>query len=210
MGRQYPWYSSSKEGGVKFVPFKKEVAPGENRPYNFCSSGSGGGLSFFSTAAIAIIVVFFLLILWLVIWLTLKKFYGLAALTPEGQNESKDRKRRLETLPPEARGEVGNLFGAARRAFESGNFRAAIIYYFSFLLWELDKHGQIRLHHGKTNHEYSGELARVTELRQIYDQTMLLFEKTYFGDHTIFRADFDPIWANHSYFDSLIAKTKPF
>lgn len=199
-GRQYPWYSPSRDES-QFVPFPKErkQRPPE-KDWNF------GDLSFMAFVLYILGGVFLVLILWLVIWFLMKRFSDLHGLTFEGQKEKREHKRRLETLPPEARGEVGNLLGAAEKAFENGDYRTAIILYFSFQIWELDKFGFIRLHPGKTNHEYLGELGRFGELRVLYEQTMLLFEKTYFGERSLSRDELEPIWSNRTYFLESLTK----
>ena len=76
------------------------------------------------------------------------------------EEEPETRARRLETLAPEARDRYDDLMAAATDAYARGDYRAAIIFYFSWLLVEMDKRGFVLLDKGKTNLEYWRERAR--------------------------------------------------
>ena len=194
-GRKYPWYDT-KNDSVKFVPFPVKLI-GEIPEVNNHARWNISSVITYIIVGFGIAV-----ILWLIIWLAIKFVPGLQNLTLEGQKDEKQRKRRLETLPVEARNDMNDLLGAAWRAFELGDLRQAVILYFSFQLLELDKSELIRLHRGKTNREYSRELRDRTNIRVLYEQTMYVFERVYFGEHKISRSEFLPIWNNRDQFQA--------
>ena len=66
--------------------------------------------------------------------------------------------------------------GAALEAYNAGDFRGAIIFYFSWILVEADKRELIWLDKGKTNLEYWRELDRNPEVQRIYRVIMNEFE----------------------------------
>ena len=124
------------------------------------------------------------------------------------KEEYKERKRRIETLPEEARNMFDDLLGAAKRAMESGEYRAALIYYFSHQLVWLDMHGLIRMHKGKTNHEYAREMKQATEVLGYYEASMSLFESVYYGNHPISRLQFLGVWENRHEFSRSVREEK--
>ena len=196
-GRKYPWYDSETDS-AKFIPFPVDRNNRSKEPRNFAK------WDILSIITNALVIIGIALLLWIIIWLVIKFFPGLQNLTPEGQNDEKQRKRRLETLPVEARDDMNDLLGAAWRAFESGDLRQAVILYFSFQLLELDKNELIRLHRGKTNREYSRELKNRINIRVLYEQAMYLFERVYFGEHKINRSEFLPLWDSREQFMAAI------
>ena len=101
-----------------------------------------------------------------------------------------------------------DLVGAARRAFEAGDYRKALVYYFSHQLVWLDTHELIRMHRGKTNHEYGRELSGAKEVRPYYEQAMSLFESVYYGEHPITRPMFLAIWEQRDHFKTSVVNEK--
>ncbi len=105
-----------------------------------------------------------------------------------------NRARRLETLAPEARARFDDLLEAAMDALERNDLRNALIFYFSWILVELDKRELVFLDKGKTNLEYLRELKDVEPSRSIYRATMREFERVYYGGRPISREEFDAVW----------------
>ncbi|MCF0234150.1 MAG: DUF4129 domain-containing protein, partial [Thermoguttaceae bacterium] len=118
--------------------------------------------------------------------------------------EKKNRERRLETLAPESRERFDDLAEAARAAFEAGDYRAAIIYYFSWFLVEADKRRLLLMEKGKTNREYFYELSSYPEVRDAYWEIMDAFERAYFGDQPISREQFAKVWAMKPPFEEFL------
>ncbi|MCA9270682.1 MAG: hypothetical protein KDA41_19505 [Planctomycetales bacterium] len=98
---------------------------------------------------------------------------------------------RLEDLPAPLLRSQSDLLGEARRQYQLGDYREAIIYYYSHLLIELDKAQRIRLLRGKTNRQYLGELRDDPQLKDLVGQTMIAFEDVFFGDVELSRERFE-------------------
>lgn len=101
---------------------------------------------------------------------------------------------RVESLPFQLKAPKTDLLSEARRHYESGNYKDAIIYFYSYQLVELDKHQLIRLTKGKTNRQYLRELRRRNDLMNLLRVTMVTFEDVFFGNHTIDRQQFESCW----------------
>ena len=225
--RQFPWYSADTDDAV-FVPFPKEWEYKERSVrdrssfWNFFSSfwNFFAQMGYWTMFVIGLIVIAFILVLaWYVFYRNKDIFRRLWK-----KEEFKERKRRLETLPEEARDMFDDLLGAAKRAMETGDYRTALIYYFSHQLVWLDLHGLIRMHKGKTNHEYARELVvwpeyrrvvwpeyrqrQATEVLGYYEQSMSLFESVYYGDHPITRLRFLGLWEDRQKFSLAVREEK--
>ncbi len=97
------------------------------------------------------------------------------------------------------------MLAAARRAYEEGDFSTAIVYLFSHQLIELDRHQCIRLAKGKTNRQYLRELAQRADLRMLLSETMVRFERVFFGDQRLDQAAFEDCWRQLPQFQQLVA-----
>jgi hypothetical protein len=105
-----------------------------------------------------------------------------------GTDEDVDR---VEALPFQVRRPKGDLLAEARRQYEAGNYGEAIIYFYSYLLVELDKSHLIRLTRGKTNRQYLREIRRQPSLHELLGMTMVAFEDVFFGHHRLQRDRFE-------------------
>lgn len=208
--QQYPWYSVETDGAA-FVPFPKEreqKPPREHKPREPREPGTFwnffAGMSYSALFVIGLLAILVILVLaWFVLFRNRDLFRKLWK-----KEEYKERIRRIETLPEEARDMFDDLIGAATRAFEAGQYRNALIYYFSHQLVWLDLHQLIRMHKGKTNHEYARELRQATELLTYYEKSMSLFESVYYGDHPITRMLFLGIWEHRHAFSRAVNEEK--
>lgn len=111
---------------------------------------------------------------------------------------------RVEKLPFQVARTQSDLLAEARRCYEAGNYREAIVYLFSYELVQLDKHRFIRLARGKTNRQYLGEVRPQPRLFQILQATMVAFEEVFFGDHDLERNQFERCWRGLGDFHSLM------
>jgi hypothetical protein len=101
---------------------------------------------------------------------------------------------RVEALPFAVRKPTGDFESEARRLYEAGQFSEAIIYLYSHLLVQLDRHHVIRLSKGKTNRQYLRETRGRPLLCEILDRTMIAFEDVFFGHHQLSREGFEACW----------------
>ena len=121
-------------------------------------------------------------------------------------DEPGDDADRVESLPLPVRGGRLDLLAEARRHYQQGNYRQAIIYLFGFQLVQLDKQQIIRLTKGKTNRQYLREVGPRKALQRLVEQTMVAFEDVFFGNHTLDRARFESCWSRLDEFQSLSAE----
>ena len=101
---------------------------------------------------------------------------------------------RVEALPFQLRKPTGDFLAEAQRLYEAGNFSEAVIYYYSHLLVQLDRHHVIRLTKGKTNRQYLREARSRPLLKEILERTMVAFEDVFFGHHELSRERFEECW----------------
>lgn len=101
---------------------------------------------------------------------------------------------RVESLPFQLKAPQTDLLSEARRHYEAGNYKDAIIYLYSYQLVELDKHQLIRLTKGKTNRQYLREIRRRGDLFGTLQTSMLAFEDVFFGNHSLERGRFESCW----------------
>ena len=156
--REYPWYDEETESlqPVKF-PEVREVKeteyknPGEENEY----SGFAKFLRTLVLWGLAVLggILLAVLIYWgKVLW---DRWHSAdAKISADDTNE----KRRTEALPEEIREQEGDFAVLARRAYEAGDYRLAIIYLFSLKLTKLDEHKRIHLLKGRTNRQYQKSL----------------------------------------------------
>ena len=175
--KKYPWFDSDKSR-PRFIPPEPMKEPRDRkipeRPY----------LKYLFYAASTILL---LLILAVLVWLIRRFFSDVDFRRLQAEKASKEKKRRLSALAPEAAPMFDRLFDAAQEAFAAGDYRLAIIYFFSGTLVELDKAGALRLQKGRTNHDFDRQLKKSPALRELYRPAMLLFEDGYYGDHLVSR-----------------------
>ncbi len=101
---------------------------------------------------------------------------------------------RVESLPFPVRRVERTLLDDARKHYEAGNYREAIIFLYSHLLVSLDRAQLIRLERGKTNRQYLGEVSPHRALRGALEPTMVAFEDVFFGNHDLPRKQFEDCW----------------
>jgi hypothetical protein len=111
----------------------------------------------------------------------------------EAQADSVRVQNRIEKLPFELAEPTRDLLAAARKSYESGDVRQAIIYLFGYQLVHLDSVQAIQLEDGKTNRQCLSELTG-SKLHAILERTMLAFEDVFFGELPLEPAVFDQCW----------------
>lgn len=212
LGRQFPWYSSSRDAiqPVRF-PYDWSWLDKWFKPLPSATPRTAPNFTWLTPLLWAfwfLLFVILLLTLYFLLRFALRHWLGREFLSVEARREAAEKKRRLETLPVEARAEYDQLLAAAERLYRAGDYRGALILYFSYMLIELDRGEHIRLHRGKTNHEYAWELSRVADLRHCYSETMHLFERVYFGEYPIDAEIFETVWSQRGLFQTLLKNAR--
>ena len=205
-----PWYSKRERAPV-YLPQEppkapKPVKPKKDRAWHRSTGtarGTGGIIMGFFWAIFAL----FCLAVIVAIAIAARKYWLGAKLRKDRDREDeKARARRIETLAPEAVERYDDLFAAASEARARGDLRLALVYFFSWLLVEMDKREFILLDKGKTNLEFWRELEGFDELRSIYRSAMSEFERVYFGGVAISRDEFERVWELRKPFDAIMEK----
>jgi hypothetical protein len=211
----YPWYDKS-EDEVRPVKVSPPPAPPkagdwEAKTRQRQSRPNRGNSSFWEAfleilkymAYVVLIAVLVMLILLLV-----RAFLRNESVSPASDTEisvgTEDDVDRVEALPFKVRRPKGDLLAEARRHYEAGNFNEAIVYFYSYLLVELDKGQLIRLTRGKTNRQYLREVRRQPLLFEVLELTMIAFEDVFFGHHMLLRDRFERCFHRLTEFESRI------
>ncbi len=190
--RRFPWYDA-ENGTLRFIPpyaVKNATSP-SREPDIGKQSGAKKILSaliFWGTLFVLAIVG--ILLVWAIARVMRMRMQKRQSLPSDPGNAA----RRLETLLPEVRPHLDTLFADAQESWEAGRYREALIFYFSFMLVELDKAELIVLEKGKTNHDYARELRSAPNILRFYLRTMNLFERCYYGNRPLDPDEFMPIW----------------
>ena len=131
--------------------------------------------------------------------------------TTDGQQQlipTNEEIAKLEDLPIEIRKGTGNLLERADQLRSAGKLAEALVYLFSHRLLQLDRAHAIRLARGKTNRQYLRELRNRPDLRNIMQDTVLAFERSYFGRHEVTQQQYDALRSEQQALDSLVTALK--
>jgi hypothetical protein len=109
-------------------------------------------------------------------------------------NDVTDEQERISSLPFFMAKPRGDMLDEAMAQYQAGNYRQAVIFLYSYLLIQLDRHQQIHLARGKTNRMYLRELRHRPQLQSILERTMLAFEDVFFGNRPLSREGFEACW----------------
>lgn len=146
------------------------------------------------------------LLVWLLVWAFLRREADVETSSAESvAGDARGDVDRIENLPFQVKRPQSNLESEADRNYREGNYREAIIYLYSYLLVQLDRHQVIRLTKGKTNRQYLREVKRERpSLVPIFEPTMIAFEDVFFGDHELTRGEFENCWDRLGEFQRLL------
>lgn len=189
----YDWYDEQADAVQRI-----DVRPPRDWTWDWAGpnlSGLGQGLAL-SVKILAWTVLAGLLAL--MVYLLIRAYLRLehsAAATAGTEDPGLLEAARIEALPDEVRRDAANLLGAARRYYQQGDYREAMIYLFSHELLQLDRGQRIRLARGKTNRQYLRETGGVPALAALFEHAMLTFEAVFFGNHPLDRAGFEACWS---------------
>lgn len=209
-GTRMPWYDAEKDDVRALdLPTEKSSEFGNRKSrWQATPAKPRGGaninvptMGWFGTGLWTVLKVLFWLlvaaILIALVYMLVKAYLqreeaAVAATSRSSQlDDSEDESERIESLPFTMARPRGDLLDEAMAHYKGGNFRQAIIYLYSYLLIQLDKHQQIHLARGKTNRMYLRELRQRPQLQGILERTMFAFEDVFFGNHTITREEVD-------------------
>ena len=209
---RFPWYDKSADD-VRVVPFRVSTdvearsrhstwvkvadSGGANSNRSLWPGGSGlFDSDVWSAVASAVGILLLLGVVILLVWMFVKllnKENDRDDGIEETQADSVRVQNQIEKLPFELAEPTRDLLAAARKSYESGDVRQAIIYLFGYQLVHLDSVQAIQLEDGKTNRQCLSELTG-SKLHAILERTMLAFEDVFFGELPLEPAVFDQCW----------------
>jgi hypothetical protein len=198
----FPWYDETNDQ-LRRIEVKPPKAP---RTSQFGNAnwffGSGDWFTPLAWTGIA-------LLLGLIVYLLVRAFLlrekaAARAATHDDDAGVGENVDRVDQLPIKLRRPTSDLLSEARAQYQAGNYAEAIIYLYSHLLVALDKRSLIRLAKGKTNRQYLREVSTRAGLRGMLEQTMIVFEDVFFGDHRLERDRFESVWNRLDEFDTLL------
>jgi hypothetical protein len=210
--RNYPWYDSSKDEARPLrVGADTETKTDSDTSGSSSSSPSGSagfGIGLFGSGLQVLGLILLACVLAaaaaLIVWAFLKnetqQSAGASVVTASRDVD------RVEQLPFALKRTSGDFLAEAQRLADSGNYSEAIIYLYSHLLVQLDKHHVIRLTKGKTNRQYVRETRSRPSLAAILEPTMIAFEDVFFGKHEIDRARFEECHSQIGNFQAELAR----
>lgn len=195
--KAYPWYDHQKDEARPLrIGKKSDTTASSQKPAPRSSSSptsTGSGISLFGSLIQVVGLILLALVLVavaaLIAWAFLRnETTQSAAARVVSASREVDR---IEQLPVSLKRASSDFLAEARRLAEGRNYSEAIIYLYSHLLVQLDKHHVIRLTKGKTNRQYVRESRARPALAGILELTMVAFEDVYFGHHELERERFE-------------------
>lgn len=211
----YPWYDEETDG-LKAVPVEPLGKLRQSNDWEWDASSRRRNRGNWNSAFWESFWRIFQYLIWtaLAIGLLVAIYMWLRAAAErewaraEGGSEAERDERHqadlIEQLPFQVKRPTTDLLAEARRNYERGDFREAIIYLFSYQLVQLDRSGKLRLSKGKTNRQYLNELRRTPRLSELLVPTMLAFEDVFFGNYDLQRARFESCWQHIDEFERLL------
>ena len=199
--RNYPWYDASKDAArpirvgadSETRSSKTTSSPSgtESSPSHRVSSGQGisifgSGLQVLGLVILtAVLVGVAVLIVWAFLRIEAKPAQGSSVVSASRDVD------RVEELPFALKRASSDFLAEAQRLAAEGNYSEAIIYLYSHLLVQLDRHHVIRLAKGKTNRQYLRETRSRPALAGVLETTMVAFEDVFFGQHELPKERFE-------------------
>lgn len=126
----------------------------------------------------------------------------------ENEELARSHIERVEALPVNVGRKVTDFYAETRRLRSKGDYAGAIVYLFGHQLIELDRRHLLRLVKGKTNRQYLRELRASgggQRLAEILQETVYLFERSFFGANPPSEQEFEQVWSSMQEFDTLLA-----
>lgn len=209
----FPWYDPSSQS---LLPAAVSREPQPPTPWSWTWEwDSGSGSIDWSALWTVVQVIVWMCLACLLVWLVVLWARYLARQDHKPSPAELERARQrheidsIEQLPFQMAKPQSDLLSEARRHYQQGDFREAIVYLFSYQLVQLDRHQKIRLAKGKTNRQYLFELRQQPTLREIVRLSTHLFEDAFFGHYELDRQRFEQAWSKLEEFDRVVQQEAP-
>jgi hypothetical protein len=209
--RNYPWYERQEDTARPLRVGKKSATQTETpttRTKTATPTSQGGGFTLFGSALQVLGLIVLTLVLAgvaaLIAWAFLRnetsQTQGASVVAASREVD------RVEQLPFALKRASSDFLAEARRLAQEGNYSEAVIYLYSHLLVELDKHHIIRLAKGKTNRQYLRETRTRPVLAGILETAMVAFEDVFFGHYELPRERFEECVGEVGRFEAELSK----
>jgi hypothetical protein len=204
-GGDFNWYDRATDD-LKRIQVKPPTTPSQSN-FNPNAGGVGTAAGIAADGMQIVIWTVIAIILAGLAYMIIQAFLNREAGAEEkGNQQTVEDIDRTEALPIPIERDISDLLAAARKAYERGDYRMAIVYLYSHQLVELDKNQVIHLSKGKTNRQYLREVMRAGRkaLGGLLEKTQVLFEEAFFGGRAIGPEQFDPCWNSLGEFDRMV------
>ncbi|MEM6363973.1 MAG: hypothetical protein AAF745_06090 [Planctomycetota bacterium] len=216
------WFDS-ESGGIRAVPVETTAVEAERResrwsakarPKNATNTTSNWNFNFDLSSILAWVVLITLagLLIFIIVWLFRTSEFEFdrggsdRRRTPQHSIVDHQTQQRMTQLPAEIRQSQRHPRVQVEGLMESGDYDQATIFLFAHQLLLLDRKRFLRLSRGKTNRRYLSETRRnKAAASSILKQTVSAFERSYFGEHSIDREEFEVLWKQNSALEAMVA-----
>lgn len=196
----YPWYDAASDGPARIVP----PAPYDPPDLGWLK------VDWLGDAAKILLYLLAALVIGGLIVLLIRNFGLWSREKNESVAPTENVIDAIEALPTRVR-RVDDFLAEAMRLAEAGDWAGAIVYYYSHQLVALDRVGALHLVRGKTNRQYARETAeRLPAATPLLQETITLFESSFFGHEPLSEVDFLSVWNRRDEFaQSLEHRERP-
>ena len=190
---------------VATIKKKNKAAPAQTNPGTSMNFGFLGTVMVYTLSTIAAVA-----LIALIVWVIINSRIEIESGSDDLSRPDRSIAESIRHLPFEMDVAKGDFRQQAQAAYQSGNFRRALIFLFSHVLVTLDQAKLVRLKKGNTNRQYLRELSDSPPLVSYYGDVMVPFEQTFFGDYPVTKDVFDKCWQGLDDFQSNVkaARTK--
>jgi hypothetical protein len=197
---RYPWYDASKDSMRPIDPPKLV----EEWDLDWLSRLSQWISSLADVGFTALVWLLGGLVVGALVYLLLRLIANRRfATAPNAKQTAVSQVDRVDELPVRLAG-VGDFLAAAEHCVREGRLDQAIVYYYSHQLLAMDRAGAIHLERGKTNRRYLREASKtLPSLTELFQQTIALFEESFFGHLPIDERRFSVLWRERHRFADL-------
>ncbi len=171
---------------------KKKKAPAPTAAPVASNAGAFAGIG--TMMIILVVSIVACLVIALLVWIILNSRIDIGPEKDDLSRPDRSLAESIRHLPFEMDVTKGDFRQQAQTAYQSGDFRGALIFLFSHVLVTLDQAKLVRLKKGKTNRQYLRELSPSPPLVSYYGDVMVPFEQTFFGDYPITKNTFEQCW----------------
>ncbi len=216
MARNHPWYDE-QTGEVRpyVLPPKKAASSGPSLWDRFRSwlrekwtsltewlASSAWEVSIFGYKVVftlyqVVLVLLAAIVIWVLVRL-LRRWYAATLARQEAkapvERAGRGTPERIDQLPVAVSTGSEGLWQLVQQAMAQKRYSRAIVFLYSYLLLQLDRHGRIHLEKGRTNRQYLRQLRGDPQLQRMMSRIVTAFEDAFFGHRELSAQGFQQCW----------------